>query len=1219
MANQLFPCLLTALLSFATTSLGGEISFVLDPLDSLYEHWTTAALSEQGFLNQTIVRIDDENMTERPLFGSGALKLEYQVVASRDWGGFVMRKTQGLHYNCRHADYLSVWYKNLVPQSNPGRVHFRLVIGDTGPESGCDKSNCDAAEDHEIYYSFHSILDQKNDDWQELRIRLFGSPDASNHFQLTGWDGRANNEILDPGNIRSLRFELSIDGQGGRNSSSTGTILFDHLSCVGSDGALFGAALSSSVSAVEGTDVALRRISDSSVQIEYMESGAQVGDTLFVAKVLAPGGSYYNLSGAEAIAFDYSLSDNAELDFSLFQNDGKPCHENQCTTEVIALEYTSNSNVTANKVWLDLAESTTASNTTWTPSNASQPLYIDAENLLGFQFEARLKRKSANVSDVNLTNIFVVNLLQAVLSSTSRPVSEMGNALCQGGQPHLELFAIIEDEPNITADYFQGAKCCDLCEDDPACIHAYSDGNYCAMANELRADMFSLANPSVLQGHGSTFVPDTRRANYCNICLCDENLKTIDCRDRNLTIAPLHFSETWEPLVIDFRDNSVLFLLPTNSFRYFGRSLTEVFLPHEMVYIAPEAVMGFPSLNRVQIGEVESLENQLMNAALYAGDSFSQVCCSRGEHVELVFPPEGIYFCDIDYRTIGVDSEYEPFVRYEHSGIFKRIERQDDFMADGATSPAKCAEYCSLHAECRYFTFDRRRDPEFHSCELHSEQGGRKYYDDQLSGSDFQHAAFVSGIPPRTRHISGGAEVKFDPLSLETGSPEGYETQYTVMLGANPKRGAVWITPTVVDAPTGIDIEFAPSKITLYDNETSVVVDVFLKNKSTLAIGGTVRVLNSIHSCDTAFTAASQESLVESSSIIIDIIPIPVVTELSTGVRFVGGVFIVLQGLSCLCFAYWTYRNRNRSAVQMSQPFFLYFVLVGCFMIGISAFPLLLRASLPEEMANKYVPCMLFPWIVNLGFITCFSALFAKIWRVYRIVKNASVMRRATVRVKDVIFMMVLFMSVSVVILTAWQVLDPLRWTETGVSVNDKGYPTKMVRQCSGDWSHVFWSLFAAYDSICLAYALYLCYITRDFPSELGESKWITASIITILQLLLLGVPVLVIASDDEQAFFFVRACLVFLISTGVSCFMFLPKICRLNGWYNGSGRILRNAGAASDNQILSIEQSTSITEKPKEERTAGKKGSFMESLSSSAFLKRSTPINGSVKTRSSR
>ena len=53
----------------------------------------------------------------------------------------------------------------------------------------------------------------------------------------------------------------------------------------------------------------------------------------------------------------------------------------------------------------------------------------------------------------------------------------------------------------------------------------------------------------------------------------------------------------------------------------------------------------------------------------------------------------------------------------------------------------------------------------------------------------------------------------------------------------------------------------------------------------------------------------------------------------------------------------------------------------------------------------------------------------------------------------------------------------------------------------------------------CLLYALYLCYITQDMSSNLAEGRWVTPSILSIFQILILAIPILIIIENDNDSY----------------------------------------------------------------------------------------------------
>jgi len=118
------------------------------------------------------------------------------------------------------------------------------------------------------------------------------------------------------------------------------------------------------------------------------------------------------------------------------------------------------------------------------------------------------------------------------------------------------------------------------------------------------------------------------------------------------------------------------------------------------------------------------------------------------------------------------------------------------------------------------------------------------------------------------------------------------------------------------------------------------------------------------------------------------------------------------------------------------------------------------------------------------------------------------------------------------------------------VATSDLGYPTQSVGQCGAEKSNASLAfsvvLFVA-NFACILIALVLCYITREVKSELNEAKWITASVISILQVLVLVIPITIIASENTSAAFFVKSAAIFITSMAVTIFIFVPKFINLH------------------------------------------------------------------------
>jgi len=281
-------------------------------------------------------------------------------------------------------------------------------------------------------------------------------------------------------------------------------------------------------------------------------------------------------------------------------------------------------------------------------------------------------------------------------------------------------------------------------------------------------------------------------------------------------------------------------------------------------------------------------------------------------------------------------------------------------------------------------------------------------------------------------------------------------------------------------------------------------------------------------------------------------------TYIGTSLLAVGIIFISLQvGMSVLAIV-WTILLRKKTIVRASQPIFLIIIALGCVVISSSIIPMGIEAEyrytkdvtngLLTEKPNVAVEvadraCMAFPWLYGIGFTITFSALFAKLWRIRFIFSAATSFVRKKVEAKDVAVIMVIMLMVELVILLTWQIVAPLKWERNILVTDSYGFAIKSVGQCTSQSGRWFLLTLIILHILCLLYALYLSYVTRSIPSMFSESKWIAAAIISMLQILVLAIPIHLIVEENTKGTFFVRACVVFLQSATVTIFVFAPKM----------------------------------------------------------------------------
>ncbi|MFL3015530.1 MAG: plastocyanin/azurin family copper-binding protein, partial [Candidatus Neomarinimicrobiota bacterium] len=165
------------------------------------------AIEENSYITTSYTNFEDEN----------SLKLNYMVHDTESWGGFsrITRNHPTDVFDWSNYNTLSIDYYNSVPPSLEGRIDLRIILTDS---------------DDELYYSFHSIIDNISSGWQTLDIPLIRNDSWSGHgFNLTLWDGNLEGDgLLNLAEIKNYRIEFSMNGTG-QGDITSGEIHIDEI------------------------------------------------------------------------------------------------------------------------------------------------------------------------------------------------------------------------------------------------------------------------------------------------------------------------------------------------------------------------------------------------------------------------------------------------------------------------------------------------------------------------------------------------------------------------------------------------------------------------------------------------------------------------------------------------------------------------------------------------------------------------------------------------------------------------------------------------------------------------------------------------------------------------------------------------------------------------------------------------------------------------------
>jgi hypothetical protein len=258
------------------------------------------------------------------------------------------------------------------------------------------------------------------------------------------------------------------------------------------------------------------------------------------------------------------------------------------------------------------------------------------------------------------------------------------------------------------------------------------------------------------------------------------------------------------------------------------------------------------------------------------------------------------------------------------------------------------------------------------------------------------------------------------------------------------------------------------------------------------------------------------------------------------GIRWYGFALMLIVFTLSLAFGYWAARYRLSPIVRASQPFFLVMICVGTIVLGSAILPMSVDNGSFSDSACS-TACMSIPWLLALGWSIAFSALFSKLRRVNIVFKQARHFRRLKVTEKDVLLpFLVLFFS-NLVLLLIWTLVDPPFWTR--VQVNE----TESYGTCDAHGDSITWKVCVALIGALNGFALILAnieaYKARHISTEYGESKHIAMIMASLLQVVLVGLPLLFLVDDNPSAYYFLRCSIVFVICMSILLLIFVPKI----------------------------------------------------------------------------
>ena len=267
-----------------------------------------------------------------------------------------------------------------------------------------------------------------------------------------------------------------------------------------------------------------------------------------------------------------------------------------------------------------------------------------------------------------------------------------------------------------------------------------------------------------------------------------------------------------------------------------------------------------------------------------------------------------------------------------------------------------------------------------------------------------------------------------------------------------------------------------------------------------------------------------------------------------------AGIVILLSVVCCI----WTSRNRSAFVVRASQPFFLCQLCVGIFVMALAIIP----ASFPgasalhttdqnqlrheeEDTLTMDVACMSALWLLFIGFSLLFSALTSKTWRLNQLIAQGFGFRHTQVHIQHAMTPLYVGLCIHVILLLCITIISPLEYQRIQIDNFDRfGRSVESYGTCRPTDSrfNYFLGILLVTDFIGVLVVTHEAYKSRDVPIDFSDANSLALCMMSILETLLVGGPVLLVVQDDPTVVFLVGSALLSVCSLAILLLLYIPK-----------------------------------------------------------------------------
>jgi len=249
----------------------------------------------------------------------------------------------------------------------------------------------------------------------------------------------------------------------------------------------------------------------------------------------------------------------------------------------------------------------------------------------------------------------------------------------------------------------------------------------------------------------------------------------------------------------------------------------------------------------------------------------------------------------------------------------------------------------------------------------------------------------------------------------------------------------------------------------------------------------------------------------------------------------------------------WTWRKREMHVVKAAQPPFLVQICVGILIMATSIFPMSLGGGGEDEVSNpwKYnAACQSTMWLLCLGFVVSFSAIFSKTLRLNKVMNAGAAIRRIQVDAKDVMRPFAALITINVVMLLGLTFVAPYKYSRVEVDNYDQfGRSVESYGKCksSSNLSYAFAIPMTFANTFGVVMAAWQCYRARNLPMDFTEHHYLGKSMAFLMETVFLGAPVVFALRGEPTADYIFVTIAVCFVCLSIHLPVFLPKFLNLH------------------------------------------------------------------------